>query len=41
MKNAKGMILRDYGPDADAWEEYDLSDEIFGGDIRKWAAWVW
>ncbi len=37
MQNAKGTILRDYGPDATAWEEYDLSDEIFG-DIRSWAA---
>ena len=37
MQNAKGTILRDYGPDADAWEEYGLSDEIFG-EVRKWAA---
>ena len=37
MQNAKGTILRDYGPDAPAWEEYDLSDEMFG-DIRQWAA---
>ena len=37
MQNAKGTILRDYGPDADAWEEFELSDEIFG-EVRKWAA---
>ena len=38
MQNAKGTILRDYGPNADAWEEYDLSDDVFGGNIREWAA---
>ncbi len=38
MQNAKGTILRDYGPNADAWEEYDLSDDILGGNIRQWAA---
>lgn len=37
MKNAKGTILRDYGPNADVWKEYDLSDEILGGNIREWA----
>ena len=38
MQNAKGTILRDYGPNAEAWEEYELTDEILGGSIRQWAA---
>lgn len=35
--NAKGTVLRDYCPNPDAWEEYELSDEVFG-EVRKWVA---
>lgn len=38
MENSKGTILRDYCPNPDAWEEYELSDDLLGGNIRQWVA---
>ena len=37
VENAKGTVLRDYCPNPDAWEEFDLSDEVFGA-VRQWVA---
>lgn len=36
-ENTRGTILKDYCPDPNAWEEYDLSSETFD-DIRRWVA---